>query len=791
MTSTAAGQGAHGRRRPADARAPARAPRALRRADEIVLAVTDNAADDAARRARPPAGPALASAAARTTCSARYVGAAREVGADLVVPRHLRLPADRPGRGRRRDRRARGAARDAATTPPTASSRTCRAGSTPRRCGATRWSAPTGSATSRPAREHVTWFCYAERPDLFALHSVPEAGRRARPALDRRHARRPGDGAAPLRRPRAGRAPRAARRVLAHVRRHPEIAAINAHVEQKDADGVTGAAPGPRATRRRPSGIGHAMRCLALAQAFADERGGRARFLMADPPAAFVARAGRDGAPWTRSRWRHARQRRGRRRDDARAGAPGRGAAGSCSTATTSTAPTSARSSTGGAAACWRSTTTATPTATTPTSCSTRTSAPTAAPYARPRAAARGCCSGPRYALLRREFRDAGTRRRAPAPRARAPRAGDARRQRPGRRVLARRGRARRTSPARSRSRVLVGGANPHRRRAGARGGRAAPHRVDAGRRRARHAARDGRGRTSRWPRAGGTARELARVGTPQVAIVARRQPAPGGRGARRARPRRRRSAGTPTLTARRHRRRARASWPTTRRAARSWPTAGARPVDGRGALRVLAAMDWRRSERGVTRVVVTGASGLLGRRRRCAGSPPRRRRGRRLVAHGRRARPTACRFRRARPARAGRGRGGAARGAAGPRRALRRAHRRRRAARRDPDAAPALNAEVPGRLARPPPRGSARAFVHVSTDAVYDGERPGAHAEDEPPRAGQRLRAHEARRARRRCSPPHPDALVLRTTMHGWTARGRLSFSEAILRGLLRGRAR
>ena len=27
-------------------------------------------------------------------------------------------------------------------------------------------------ATSPPAREHVTWFCYAERPDLFVLHSV-------------------------------------------------------------------------------------------------------------------------------------------------------------------------------------------------------------------------------------------------------------------------------------------------------------------------------------------------------------------------------------------------------------------------------------------------------------------------------------------------------------------------------------------------------------------------------------------------------------------------------------------
>ena len=39
-------------------------------------------------------------------------------------------------------------------------------------------------------------------------------------------------------------------------------------------------------------GLGHAMRCLALAQALADTGGGHAVFLMAGAPAAFVARAG-------------------------------------------------------------------------------------------------------------------------------------------------------------------------------------------------------------------------------------------------------------------------------------------------------------------------------------------------------------------------------------------------------------------------------------------------------------------------------------------------------------------
>jgi UDP-2,4-diacetamido-2,4,6-trideoxy-beta-L-altropyranose hydrolase len=42
--------------------------------------------------------------------------------------------------------------------------------------------------------------------------------------------------------------------------------------------------------------MGHAMRCLALVQALVDQHGGSATFVMADPPDAFVARAGYEGA---------------------------------------------------------------------------------------------------------------------------------------------------------------------------------------------------------------------------------------------------------------------------------------------------------------------------------------------------------------------------------------------------------------------------------------------------------------------------------------------------------------
>jgi spore coat polysaccharide biosynthesis protein SpsF len=90
-------------------------------------------------------------------------------------------------------------------------------------------------ATSAAAREHVTWFCYGERPDLFAVHSV------VRPfsAADLRFTVDTQEDLALVRRLYAeldlAERPLGIAEIIAHVRAHPELARLNAHVPQKDA----------------------------------------------------------------------------------------------------------------------------------------------------------------------------------------------------------------------------------------------------------------------------------------------------------------------------------------------------------------------------------------------------------------------------------------------------------------------------------------------------------------------------------------------------------------------------
>ena len=101
------------------------------------------------------------------------------------------------------------------------------------------------------------------------------------------------------------------------------------------------------------------------------------------------------------------------------------------------------------------------------------------------------------------------------------------------------------------------------------------------------------------------------------------------------------------------------------------------------------------------------------------------------------------------------------------------------------PDLAERLNAEVPGWMAEACARRGTR-MIHISTDAVFDGEQ-GGYSEDDRPQpvnvyGASKLRGEQAVLA------AHPSATVIRTNVFGWNAQRKLSLSEWFLDRLRRG---
>jgi dTDP-4-dehydrorhamnose reductase len=102
-----------------------------------------------------------------------------------------------------------------------------------------------------------------------------------------------------------------------------------------------------------------------------------------------------------------------------------------------------------------------------------------------------------------------------------------------------------------------------------------------------------------------------------------------------------------------------------------------------------------------------------------------------------------------------------------------------------DPETAFRLNRDMAGHVAMAAHAVGAK-LVHISTDAVFDGERGGYAEEDEPhpvsaygssKLVGERVVLSEC-----------PEALVVRTNIFGWNARPKLSLSEWFLERLRRG---
>lgn len=92
------------------------------------------------------------------------------------------------------------------------------------------------------------------------------------------------------------------------------------------------------------------------------------------------------------------------------------------------------------------------------------------------------------------------------------------------------------------------------------------------------------------------------------------------------------------------------------------------------------------------------------------------------------------------------------------------------------PDRARQLNSELPEKLATYVGRGGAR-LVHVSTDAVFDGQRGDYTEEDEPNPLSvygrTKLQGEQA------VAQANPQAIIARVNMYGWSLSGRRSLAE------------
>ena len=103
-----------------------------------------------------------------------------------------------------------------------------------------------------------------------------------------------------------------------------------------------------------------------------------------------------------------------------------------------------------------------------------------------------------------------------------------------------------------------------------------------------------------------------------------------------------------------------------------------------------------------------------------------------------------------------------------------------------DPARARKLNTEVPGKLAELVARGGAR-LVHISTDAVFDGQRGGYIEEDEPSPLG--VYARTKLDGEGAMAQANPQAIIARVNLHGWSLSGKRSLSEFFFYNLQAGK--
>ncbi|HUH96497.1 MAG TPA: SDR family oxidoreductase [Anaerolineales bacterium] len=104
-----------------------------------------------------------------------------------------------------------------------------------------------------------------------------------------------------------------------------------------------------------------------------------------------------------------------------------------------------------------------------------------------------------------------------------------------------------------------------------------------------------------------------------------------------------------------------------------------------------------------------------------------------------------------------------------------------------DPDLAYQMNADLPARLADACARRKIR-LIHISTDAVFDGQKDGAYSEGDPPNP-QGVYAQTKLEGERAVLQVNPMAIVARVNFYGWSLSGKRSLAEFFINNLSTGK--
>jgi len=104
----------------------------------------------------------------------------------------------------------------------------------------------------------------------------------------------------------------------------------------------------------------------------------------------------------------------------------------------------------------------------------------------------------------------------------------------------------------------------------------------------------------------------------------------------------------------------------------------------------------------------------------------------------------------------------------------------------KDPTRALSVNADLPGRLARMAGEIGAR-FIHISTDAVFDGKKGGYREEDIPNPLSTYARTKLAGEIA--VLAENPESLIARVNFYGWSLRANRSLAEFFYNNLSTGK--